>query len=209
MITSIFSYISTLTSTKPPLKLRHRWIITHHLTWMYLYSSPMLIWLISVLKRGPGITVNPYCWGNVWVVMSLLQQSIEHVTAACHQCYSSPLSFQHIHIRARFLSLARSKLRLCSANHRAGYFSNLACDWLSIVCHPQTLFTYQNRVRVCTSRHLEGLYTIAQCVISVHGVQDNERSGPVFCLLLGVSSGCALPITGQVTSVTWPVIGWA
>ena len=34
---------------------------------------------------------------------------------------------------ARFLSLARSKLRLCSANHRAGYFSNLACDWLSIV----------------------------------------------------------------------------
>ena len=35
--------------------------------------------------------------------------------------------------RARFLSLARSKLRLCSANHRAGYFSNLACDWLSIV----------------------------------------------------------------------------
>ena len=36
-------------------------------------------------------------------------------------------------IWARFLSLARSKLRLCSANHRAGYFSNLAFDWLSIV----------------------------------------------------------------------------
>ena len=35
--------------------------------------------------------------------------------------------------RARFLSHAQSKLRLCSANHRAGYFSNLACDWLSIV----------------------------------------------------------------------------
>ena len=32
----------------------------------------------------------------------------------------------------RFLYLARSKLRLCSANHRAGYFSNLACDWLNI-----------------------------------------------------------------------------
>ena len=32
-----------------------------------------------------------------------------------------------------FLSLAWSKLRLCSANHWAGYFSNLACDWLSIV----------------------------------------------------------------------------
>ena len=35
--------------------------------------------------------------------------------------------------RARFLSLTWSKLRLCSANHRAGYFSNLACAWLSIV----------------------------------------------------------------------------
>ena len=32
-------------------------------------------------------------------------------------------------------------------------------------------------------------------------------SGPIFCLLLGVSSGCAQPITGHVTSVTWPVIG--
>ena len=36
-------------------------------------------------------------------------------------------------IRAHFLSYAGSKLRLCSANHRAGYFSNLACDCLSIV----------------------------------------------------------------------------
>ena len=35
--------------------------------------------------------------------------------------------------RARFLSLTQSKLRLCLANHRAGYFSNLACDWLSTV----------------------------------------------------------------------------
>ena len=34
-------------------------------------------------------------------------------------------------------------------------------------------------------------------------------SGPVFCLLLGVSSDYAQPITGQVTEVTYPVIGWA
>ena len=32
---------------------------------------------------------------------------------------------------ARFLSLPQSKLRLCSANHRPGYWSNLPCDWLS------------------------------------------------------------------------------
>ena len=34
---------------------------------------------------------------------------------------------------ACFLSPTWSKLRLCSANHRAGYFSSLACYWLSIV----------------------------------------------------------------------------
>ena len=33
--------------------------------------------------------------------------------------------------------------------------------------------------------------------------------GPVFGLLLGVSSDYAQPITGQVTEVTCPVIGWA
>ena len=35
------------------------------------------------------------------------------------------------------------------------------------------------------------------------------ESGPVFCILLSVSSDCAQPITGQVTLVTWPVIGCA
>ena len=40
---------------------------------------------------------------------------------------------------ARFLSLARSKLRLCSANHRTGYFNNLACD-----C-PRTVWAYSEQ----------------------------------------------------------------
>ena len=35
------------------------------------------------------------------------------------------------------------------------------------------------------------------------------KSGPVFCLLLGVSSDYAQPIMGQVTEVTCPVIGQA
>ena len=34
-------------------------------------------------------------------------------------------------------------------------------------------------------------------------------TGPVFCVLLGVSSDYAQPITGQVTEVTCPVIGRA
>ena len=36
-----------------------------------------------------------------------------------------------------------------------------------------------------------------------------RKPGPVFCLLLNVSSDYAQPITGQVTKVTCPVIGWA
>ena len=40
-------------------------------------------------------------------------------------------------------------------------------------------------------------------------IHHEDHPGPDFCLLLGVSSGCARPITGQVTTVTWPVIGWA
>ena len=36
-----------------------------------------------------------------------------------------------------------------------------------------------------------------------------KRSGPIFCLLPRVSSGCARPVRGKVTSVTCPVIGWA
>ena len=44
-------------------------------------------------------------------------------------------------------------------------------------------------------------------LIGVDVMEYRCSSGPVFCLLLRVSSGCARPITGQVTSVTWPVIG--
>ena len=36
-----------------------------------------------------------------------------------------------------------------------------------------------------------------------------KSPGPIFCLLLRVSSGYAQPITGQVTEVTCPVIGQA
>ena len=56
------------------------------------------------------------------------QRGVQGATYTLHQ--GSGVSYK---IRARFVSLARGKLRLCSANHRAGYFSNLACDWLSIV----------------------------------------------------------------------------
>ena len=44
-----------------------------------------------------------------------------------------------IQLRAHFLSLAQSKHRLCSANHRSGYWSNLPCDW------PSTAWAYSKQ----------------------------------------------------------------
>ena len=70
------------------------------------------------------------------------------------------------HSRARFLSLARGKLRLCSANHRAGYFSNLACDWLSIVWAYSEQET-ENGPRFCrrhTSKTIGWIYTIRNSI---------------------------------------------
>ena len=42
-----------------------------------------------------------------------------------------------------------------------------------------------------------------------HWLSYSLTSGPIFCLLLGVRSDYAQPITVQVTEVTCPVIGWA
>ena len=41
--------------------------------------------------------------------------------------------------RACFLSLARRKVRLCSVNHRPGYWSSLPCDW------PSTAWAYSEQ----------------------------------------------------------------
>ena len=56
-------------------------------------------------------------------------------------------------------------------------------------------------------------YCIALISVWTASIESNNnyrlQTGAVFCLLCWVSSDCAQPITGQVTSVTWPVIGWA
>ena len=52
------------------------------------------------------------------------------ITSHClHWC--TYWSWRWFYIRAHFLSLSWSKLRLCSDHHRPGYWSNMPCDWLS------------------------------------------------------------------------------
>ena len=52
---------------------------------------------------------------------------------------------------------------------------------------------------------------ISRCLYLRITSEDHKssRPRPIFCLLLRISPICAQPITWQVTSVAWPVIGWA
>ena len=73
--------------------------------------------------------------------------------------------------RARFLSLGQSKLRLYSANHRPGYWSNLPCDW------PGTAWAYYEQVaetkaskfwacgklRLCSANHRPDYWSNLPC----------------------------------------------
>ena len=53
-----------------------------------------------------------------------------------YQCVSGLINSN---IKAHFLPRARSKLRLCSSNHRQGYWSNLPCD------RPSTAWAYSEQ----------------------------------------------------------------
>ena len=84
----------------------------------------------------------------------------------------------------RFLSLTLSKLRLCSANHRTWYFSNLACDWLSIVW---AYSEQETEHRPCT-RHMHCPLPLFQglwlCGIR-YVVYTCSKSTFHFCLIIG------------------------
>ena len=61
------------------------------------------------------------------------------------------------------------------------------------------------RTRYLFFHFVSGFHTVRHKFVRI----STLRPGPVFCLLLRVSSDCAQPITGQVTEVTCPVIGQA
>ena len=66
---------------------------------------------------------------HIWTTVTYLDGNI----SARHTTQGVTVSTAMSLTSTRFLSLARSKLRLCSTNHMPGYFSNLAFGWLSIV----------------------------------------------------------------------------
>ena len=78
--------------------------------------------------------------------------------------------------------------------------------------HAQSLLMSYSGAKVQYSVPTHSCCGVYQHNPVMHRVIATQRDGEtwsVFCLLLGVSSDYAQPITGQVTEVTCPVIGWA
>ena len=108
-----------------------------------------MFWLIAIIFMS-------LLWNKYWVKTLLKHQaisthSIDNIKSCLHDfpqvisrinpASAMPMGQIHcimkVHCQltwAHFLSLAWSKLRLCSANHRPGYWSNLPCDWPSTAC---------------------------------------------------------------------------
>ena len=98
--------------------------------------------------------------------------------------------------RVHFLPLTLSKFRLCSGNHRAGYFSNLACDWLSIVWtyseqetengprpkldmidtteENNSIVFKDNDIKICSECHISRLPWIRE-VSALYGILDRDK----------------------------------
>ena len=91
-----------------------------------------LVWLYACQRLGPYRTDCPFCL--VFGRMTVLNNTIRIILTHCR-----PTSTVCLNNRARFLSLAWSKLRLCSVNHRPGYWSNLSSDW------PSTAWAYSEQ----------------------------------------------------------------
>ena len=92
-------------------------------------------------------------------------------------------SIKHFHTQElmitwpHFLSPTQSKLRLYSANHRAGYFHNLACDWLSIVL-AYSEQEKENGLWCARNTRSQG-YSLAKCTLQIlynMGIQNLDIS---------------------------------
>ena len=102
------------------------------------------------------------------------------------------------------LSLAQSKLKLCSANHRPGYWSNLPCDW------PSTAWAYSEQE--AENRPWSGQVMWQQCGLGRQGDDLGQPSSsrplylrPVTILFLADCWGFPPAATNWIswTSASW------
>ena len=103
-----------------------------------------------------------------------------------------------VRTRACFLSLAQSKLGLCSANHRPGYWSNLPCDW------PSTASAYSEQE---TENEPWSHQTGSACSIDQWSTKDHfhvYNFAPAFPKFLYCGRACqALPHETKFSTLQW------
>ena len=112
---------------------RSKWLAKLFDSWYDIENGPRGAGIKGAHDCGDGTLIKVPSWSELChfgVIHLKIPEELPH----CFLLKICKDVCQHIpNICTCFLYLARSKLRLCSANHRAGYFSNLDCDWLSIV----------------------------------------------------------------------------
>ena len=158
----------------------------------------------SVVRRKTAVTPLLTHWNHCSLVISH-----RDVVRKCEDWCQRLWPVWHWHggpvcdaVWARFLSLAQSKLRLCSANHRAGYFSNLACDWLSIVWVYSKQKTTQNVMLLIP---LNGTQTAHY---SKNGLDEDMNDWPVLFLLQLSTRLAALPVLSLTVTVCAAVLAY-
>ena len=102
--------------------------VKHTYIYFFVYDFQYRVWSSQFVR--PSLLLKYVSWGP----LHHSQLFLSIISGSSPRSPLSPMpAATHLGTKSRFLSFAPSKFRLCSANHRAGYFSNLACDWLSIV----------------------------------------------------------------------------
>ena len=179
-------------------------LITTCAKWI-LHANSHLIFNNSPLIDGHQWA--SLCYNQIFQTGTVLLLSTPQYTATvqhlCKSCY-------HIYGLCRQKQVSQTGLSNCIPQYSVG------CNYLSLPEIPAfviKVLIYATGIKVLTYATLQ---LLVPCIYSLQAWSSlwcwaicTHSSGPVLCLLLGVSSGCARPITGQVTSVTWPVIGWA
>ena len=119
----------------PQGAIAHHWTPPQH----QMYFGTTL--LILVLEIRFNFQIDVFCAEKaIFKITFRVRQNLQQIWHSWH----TRVTWKYLGImgpewldkcnktRVRFLSLARSKLRLCLANHRPDYWSNLSCDWPSI-----------------------------------------------------------------------------
>ena len=106
-----------------------------HTTWGYFFPRLTVINEFQIIwaTRAPW-NASPLDWR---VCVFVWEEKLCHLPGNyCKEDLTLDVELSSLASRVRFLCLVPSKLRLCSANHRPGYWSNLTCNW------PSTAWAY-------------------------------------------------------------------